>query len=88
MKKKGRRDGGSIRISMSRTIEIEVCLLFNLAVVFDFMYLHFRHSKAKSIGDVLMIRVMLRIPCCVSVFLLFLFAASLGDLKSRFLFKL
>jgi hypothetical protein len=31
---------------------MEVCLPFNFAVVFDFMYFRFRPSKAKSIGNV------------------------------------
>ncbi len=37
----------------SQTAAIEVCLLFNFAVVFDYMYFRFRPSKAKSIGNVL-----------------------------------
>ncbi len=32
---------------------IEVCLHYNFAVIFDFMYFRFRPSKAKLIGDVL-----------------------------------
>jgi hypothetical protein len=40
----------------SQTVAIEVCLSFNFAVVFDFMYFCFRPSKAKEIGDVLMNR--------------------------------
>jgi hypothetical protein len=36
-----------------RTAAIEVCLPFNFAIVFDFMYFRFRPSKAKSIGNVL-----------------------------------
>jgi hypothetical protein len=37
----------------SGTAAIEVCLLFNFAIVFNFMYFRFRPSKAKSIGNVL-----------------------------------
>ncbi len=40
----------------NRTAAVEVCLPFNFAVVFDFMYFRFRPSKAKSIGSVLMNR--------------------------------
>jgi hypothetical protein len=40
--------------NISRTVAIEVCLPFNLAVVF--MYFRFTFSKAKSIADVLMNR--------------------------------
>jgi hypothetical protein len=36
-------------------VGIEVCLPFNFAVVFNFMYFRFRPSKAKSIGNVLRI---------------------------------
>jgi hypothetical protein len=32
---------------------IEVCLPYNLAVVFDLMFFRFRPSKAKRIGNVL-----------------------------------
>jgi hypothetical protein len=31
----------------SQTVAIEVCLPFNFAIVFDFMYFRFRPSKAK-----------------------------------------
>ncbi len=37
----------------SWTAAIEVCLPFNFAVVFDFLYFRFRPSKTKSIGNVL-----------------------------------
>ncbi len=37
----------------SRTAAIKVCLPFNFAVVFDFMYFRFRPSKAKSMGNVI-----------------------------------
>ncbi len=39
-----------------QTAAIEVCLPYNFAVVFDFMYFRFCASKAKLIGDVLTIR--------------------------------
>jgi hypothetical protein len=41
---------------MSLTAAIDVLFSVNCAVVFDFMYFGFRHSKAISIGDVLMNR--------------------------------
>jgi hypothetical protein len=37
----------------SRTVAIEVCLLFNFAVVFNFNVLPFPPSKSKLICDVL-----------------------------------
>jgi hypothetical protein len=37
----------------SRTAAIEVCLAFNFAVVFIFLYFRYCPSKAKSIGNVL-----------------------------------
>jgi hypothetical protein len=36
-----------------QTAAIKVCLPYNFAVVFDFMYFRFRPSKAKLIGNVL-----------------------------------
>ncbi len=39
--------------NMSLTAAIDVLFSLNFAVVFDFMYFHFRPSKAKSIGNVL-----------------------------------
>ncbi len=39
--------------NMSLTAAIDVLFSLNFAVVFDFMYLRFRSSKAKSIGNVL-----------------------------------
>ncbi len=38
---------------LSCTAAIDVVFSINFAVVFDFMYLRFRPSKAKSIGNVL-----------------------------------
>ncbi len=48
----------------SQTVAIEICLPFNFAVVFDFVYFRFRHSKTKSIGDVLINGKTLKIACC------------------------
>ncbi len=39
--------------NLSRAVAIDVLFSINFAVVFDFMYFHFRPSKAKWIGDVL-----------------------------------
>ncbi len=39
--------------NMSLTAAIDVLFSLNFAVVLDFMYFRFRHSKAKSIGNVL-----------------------------------
>ncbi len=36
-----------------QTVAIDVCLPYNFAVVFDFMYFRFRPSEAKLIGNVL-----------------------------------
>ncbi len=36
-----------------QTAAIEVCLHYNFAAVFDFLYFRFRPSKAKLIGDVM-----------------------------------
>jgi hypothetical protein len=44
------------RRNRSRTVAIEVCLLFNFAVVFTFNLFSFPPSKAQSIGDVPMNR--------------------------------
>jgi hypothetical protein len=38
--------------NMSLIAAIDVLFSVNFAVVFDFMYFHFRPSKAKSIGNV------------------------------------
>jgi hypothetical protein len=46
MRKKGVKKVANDRI-WSRIAAIEVCLPFNFAVVFDFMYFRFRPSKAK-----------------------------------------
>ncbi len=40
--------------NMSLTAAIDVLFSLNFDVVFDFMYLRFRPSKAKPIGNVLM----------------------------------
>ncbi len=39
--------------NLARTAAIDVLFFINLAVIFDFMYFHFRPSKAKSLGNVL-----------------------------------
>jgi hypothetical protein len=49
---RGVREVAYIR-NRPQTVAIEVCLPFNLAIVFDFTYFRFRPSKAKWIGNVL-----------------------------------
>ena len=50
-----RRGAGKVAIDRhwSRAATIEVCLLLNFDVVFDFKYFCFRPSKAKFIGNFL-----------------------------------
>ncbi len=50
--RRGFRKVSNIR-NMSRTAAIDVLFSFNFAVAFDFMFLRFRPSKAKCIGNVL-----------------------------------
>jgi hypothetical protein len=50
------KEGGPGKWQMSRTVAIEVCLSFNLVVIFNFNVFPFPPSKAKSIGDVPMNR--------------------------------
>ncbi len=49
--KGGGQEGGILSVYRSPTVAIEVCLLFNFAVVFIFNVFPFPPSKAQSLGE-------------------------------------
>jgi hypothetical protein len=51
MRTKGGQEGGKLSVQVSRTVAIEVCLLFNFAVVFIINVFQFPPSKAKYLGE-------------------------------------